>query len=116
MSIHRGNHWNGSVEENIFSSGGIRMMIGNIEQAMITQSTAPLPLNVSRASAYAATMPNSRVRIVVVPDTISELISDRPKLFWPEKTPLKFSTETGLGMNCVLRPWLGSRSEETIIQ
>ena len=87
MSIHRGNHSNGSVEENIFSSGGIRMISGNIEQAMISQSTPPLPRNDSRASAYAATMPNSRVRIVVVPDTISELISDRPKLFVPANTP-----------------------------
>ena len=88
MSIHRGNHSNGAVEENIFSSGGIRMMIGNIEQAMISQSTPPLPLNDNLASAYAATMPNSRVRTVVVPDTITELIKDRPKLFWPANTPL----------------------------
>ena len=80
---------NGSVEENIFSSGGIRMMIGNIEQAMISQSTAPLPLNDSRASAYAATMPNSRVRTVVVPDTITELISERPKLFCPDEHALE---------------------------
>ena len=116
MSTHRGNHWNGSVEENIFSSGGIRMISGNIEQAMINQSTAPLPLNFSRASAYAATMPNRRVSTVVVPETISEFNSDRPKLFWPAKTPLKFSIETGLGMNWVLRPWLGSRNAETIIQ
>ena len=87
MLIQFGNHSNGSVEENIFSSGGIRMISGNIEQAMISHSTAPLPLNDSRASAYAATMPNSRVRIVVVPETIIELISDRPKLFPPAKTP-----------------------------
>ena len=41
----------------------------------------------SRASAYAATMPNSRVRTVVLPETIRELTRDRPKLFVPAKTP-----------------------------
>ena len=51
-----------------------------------------------------------------MPDTINELISERPKAFCPEKTPLKFSTEAGLGMTAVLRPSLGSRSDDTTIQ
>ena len=86
MLIQYGNQVNGSVEENNFSSGGSNTTSGNIEQAMISQSTAPLPRNFNRASAYAPTMPNSRVRIVV-PATISELIRERPKLFSAEKTP-----------------------------
>ena len=75
-----------AVEENIFSSGGSKTTSGNMEQAMISQSTAPLPRNLNRASAYAPMMPNSRVRIVVVPATISELIRERPKLFCAENT------------------------------
>jgi hypothetical protein len=61
-------------------------------------------------------MPKSSVRTVVVPDTMTELTSERPKPFWPPKTAPKFSTDTGLGRNEVLRPWLGSRSAETTIQ
>ena len=78
----------GDVEENIFSNGGSNTTSGNIEQAMISQSTATLPLNLNRARAYAPMMPNSRTRIVVVPATMTELISERPKLFCAENTPL----------------------------
>ena len=53
MLIQYGNQVNGAVEENIFSSGGSNTTSGNIEQAMISQSTAPLPRNLNRASAYA---------------------------------------------------------------
>ena len=51
MLIQYGNQVNGSVEENIFSSGGRSTTSGNIEQAMMTQSTMPLPLKFNRASA-----------------------------------------------------------------
>ena len=36
------------------AAAAVKMISGNIEQAMISQSTAPLPLNLNRASAYAA--------------------------------------------------------------
>jgi hypothetical protein len=114
--IQYGNQVNGSVEENIFSSGGSSTTSGNIEQAMISQSTATLPLNRNRASAYAPMMPNSSVRMVVVPATMIELMSERPKLFAGENTASKFSSDAGLGMNSVLRPSVGIRSEDTIIQ
>ena len=78
---------NGSAEENIFSSGTSSVTWGNIEQAMIRPRTKPLPLNRSRASAYAATMPKTRVRSVLLPEMITELIRDRPKLLFPENTP-----------------------------
>ena len=51
-----------------------------------------------------------------MPATMTELISERPKLFCAENTPLKFSIDAGLGMNSVLRPSVGCRSEETTIQ
>ena len=50
MLIQYGNQVNGDVEENIFSSGGSNTTSGNIEQAMISQSTATLPRNLNRAS------------------------------------------------------------------
>ena len=87
MLIQYGNQVNGSVEENIFSSDGNSTTSGNIEQAMITHSTTPLPRKFNRASAYAATMPNNRVRTVVTPETMIELTSDRPKLLPAAKTP-----------------------------
>ena len=43
MLIQYGNQVNGAVEENIFSSGGSNTTSGNIEQAMISQSTPPCP-------------------------------------------------------------------------
>jgi len=61
-------------------------------------------------------MPNTRTRIVVVPATMTELSSERPKLFVAENTLLKFSIDAGLGMNSVLRPSEGSRNAETTIQ
>ena len=42
-------------------------------------------------------MPNTRTRIVVVPATMTELISERPKLFVGENTLWKFSIDAGLG-------------------
>ena len=48
MLIQYGNQVNGEVEENIFSSGGSNTTSGNIEQAMISQSTATCLVEPSR--------------------------------------------------------------------
>ena len=92
------------------------MISGNMEHAMMIHSTAPLPLNLSRASAYAAMMPNNKVNAVVIPEIISELINERPKLFCGENTAWKFSTEIGLGMNSVHCPSAVRWCKETTIQ
>ena len=91
-------------------------MPGNIEQPMMIASTMPFAANRRRASAYAATMPNSNVRTVVVPETMTELSRARGKLFFASNAALKFSIDIGFGQKSFDRPIEGRRRLETTIQ
>src|SRR5215207_5734658 len=101
---------------NSASSGTISEIPGNIEVAMMIAATVLAPRNCSLARAYAANVPISSVRIVVVPATITLLSSERPNPTSGPNTASRFSVDTGAG-NRLLENWSdGRRNADTTIQ
>src|SRR5256885_644665 len=65
---------------NSFSNGTTSEIPGNMDVEMMIAATAFLNRNLSRARAYAAEMPMSRVSVVAIPATTTLFNSARPNL------------------------------------
>src|SRR3954469_25833420 len=100
---------------NSLNSGMTIAMPGNMEQAMMMPSEMFLNRKSNRASAYAANVPMTSVRIVTVPATTMLLKSAIPKLLFGLNTSMKFWNDGGFGNGSIENVSVGRRNAVTII-